>query len=137
MLRLLADENAVGQVEAVLAVCRGPALRDDWLSLDVELLTFDQLGFALGAAVPDDALWLACQALGVILITANRNAAGPSSLGPTIAARNTADALPVLTLADARRIETDGVYRESVATRLLDILYDADLYRGTGRLWLP
>jgi hypothetical protein len=73
----------------------------------------------------------------VILITGNRNAKEPDSLEVTIQLRNTAESLPVLTLASVERIRRDRVYAEAVADKLLDYLFSIDDFRGAGRLFLP
>jgi hypothetical protein len=45
--------------------------------------------------------------------------------------------LPVLTLADQDRVLRDRSYAGVVAERLLEILFDLDNLRGSGRLYLP
>ena len=72
-----------------------------------------------------------------MLITANRNADDPTSLEVVIRQRNHSRSMPVLTLSDADRILHDRQYAEAVARRLLEILLEIELYRGTGRLFLP
>jgi hypothetical protein len=47
----------------------------------------------------DRAVWEACQREHVILLTANRNEAGPDSLQATIQQYSTPASLPVFTLA--------------------------------------
>ena len=44
---------------------------------------------------------------------------------------------PVPTLANDQRVLRDRPYAEAVADRLLEILFDIDNYRGTGRLYVP
>lgn len=70
-------------------------------------------------------------------ITANRNAEGSDSLEAVIQAHLTSDTLPVFTLANVERIRRDRSYAEEVADRLLDLLFDIDNLRGTGRLFVP
>jgi hypothetical protein len=86
---------------------------------------------------PDDVVWQTCQREQLVLITANRNHDGPDSLEATIQAEGTDQSLPVLTLADADRILRSDDYAERVVRRLIEYLVDIDLYRGTGRLYLP
>jgi len=82
-------------------------------------------------------VWEACQREQVILLTANRNDDGPDSLEATIQQHNTPASLPVFTLANEQRVLRDRLYAEAVADRLLELLFDIDSYRGTGRLYLP
>jgi hypothetical protein len=97
--------------------------------------TFADLGLAENAT--DAAVWQACQENGVLLITGNRDATDPDSLEVTICERNRRDNLPVLTLANPRRIMRDRTYAEAVVERLFEILIDIEMYRGAGRLYLP
>ncbi len=50
---------------------------------------------------------------------------------------NNDQCLPVLTLADPDRIFRDRRYADAVVERLLEILFDLDNLRGSGRLYLP
>ena len=72
-----------------------------------------------------------------VLVTANRNDAGPESLEATIQQQNTPQSLPVFTLANDQRVLRDRQYAEKVADRLIEALSDIDSYRGTGRIYLP
>jgi hypothetical protein len=82
-------------------------------------------------------VWEACQREQVILLTANRNDAGPDSLEATLQQYNTPTSLPVFTLANEQRVLRDRLYAAAVADRLLEFLFDIDRYRGTGRLYVP
>ena len=135
MPALLADVNAEGHLDALLAVCRSPDWIEYWSYLQVSVERFSDLG--LPANVSDDVLWRTCQQRELLLVTANRNQDGPDSLGVTIALEGTADSLPVLTLGDAGRLLTDGDYCRAAAARLIEIIEDLDIVRGSGRLWLP
>jgi hypothetical protein len=73
----------------------------------------------------------------MILITGNRNAEGPDSLEVTLRMCNTAESLPVFTIADVDRVLNSKDYAERVVARLIDYLLEIDRYRGTGRLYLP
>jgi hypothetical protein len=132
---ILADANIQGHLQALLTVLEGPFWREVWASLALPLFTFRDLGLAVDAA--DATVWQICQQRQVILITANRNAAGPDSLEATIRTCNTATSLPVFTLADPGQVLRSRDYAERVAERLLEYLIDIDNYRGTGRLYLP
>ena len=54
-----------------------------------------------------------------------------------IRVENQPDSLPVVTLADPRRITRDRLYAQTVAERLLDYLMRIDEVRGTGRIYVP
>ncbi|ETW92428.1 MAG: hypothetical protein ETSY1_43655 [Candidatus Entotheonella factor] len=43
----------------------------------------------------------------------------------------------MFTLANDQRVLGDRPYAERIADRLLEILFDIDRYRGTGRIYLP
>jgi hypothetical protein len=45
--------------------------------------------------------------------------------------------LPVITLADSRRIYKDRAYAQHTAEALLEYLIDIESLRGTGRLYIP
>lgn len=135
MRGLLADANSEGSLRAILRVCRSPGWRDIWLELRVPAFAFKD--FSLDPEIKDDVLWQFCQDEGLILFTDNRNEIGATSLGRAIREKGTAQSLPVLTTADSRRVLTDRAYTAKAAERMIDILMDIDLYRGTGRLYLP
>ena len=62
---------------------------------------------------------------------------GPESLEATIQHQNTPQRLPVFTLANDQRVLRDRQYAETVADRLIKVLFDINSYRGTGRIYLP
>jgi len=135
MLGILADNNVLGQVETLIHFLKTPPWREIWLSLNLQVLMFEDLGLERGAA--DSELWSVCQERQVLLLTRNRNAAGPDSLEQTIRTRNLPSSLPVFTLANADRIRKNQAYAELVVERFLEYLLDIDNFRGTGRLYLP
>ena len=135
MLGLLADVNAGGHLRALLIVCDGPSWRSLWAALDVHVFRLEQLG--LPPSVADDVLWRACQQNNLVLLTANRNQQGSDSLGETIVRESTPQSLPVVTLADAERVLLDRAYCDRAVERFIEILMDIDLFRGSGRLWIP
>ena len=79
---------------------------------------------------------LTCQAADVLLITENQSA-GPDSLDQVIHDLSNETSLPVLTIADQRRVTRDPAYANGIALRLLDFLERIESLRGTGRLFLP
>jgi hypothetical protein len=135
MIRLISDNDVRGQFSRLLRICRQPPWREFWQGLDCNVCTFDELDLPENAS--DATVWRACQEAEALLITANRNADGVDSLGVTIREQNKSDFLPVLTLADPRRVLHDQEYAEAVVERLFEILMDIDLLRGTARLFMP
>ncbi len=135
MIRLMADNNAEGQVEILLRVLSGELWPSLWNEMETTVVTFEDLHLPREASDAD--LWRRCQGEQVILITNNRNADDPDSLESIIRAENRPDYLPVFTLAKPRRIEVDRDYAEAAALRLLEYLSRLDGIRGTGRLFLP
>lgn len=101
--------------------------------MDIE--SFRSLGF--DRQMPDDELWRACQGDGLVLVTGNRNKDGPTSLEAVIGAENTPTSLPVITVANLKRVTTDRAYAEATALRLLERLIDMPLLLGAGRLYIP
>ncbi len=135
MRRIMADNDVVGQVRTLVQLCESAPWDEFWRGARCELQTFADLGLAEDAT--DAQLWWACQKNDVLLITGNRNAEGPESLETTIRRHNDERCLPVLTLADQDRIARESRYAETVVERLLEIFFDLDNLRGTGRLYLP
>lgn len=132
---IVADHNLEGQFEVLLRILRTDPWRGIWEELGIEIASFEAMGLPVDAADAD--LWEACQRHDVVLITANRNKNGLNSLEATIAERNQASSLPVLTVADADQILTSGDYARRVVSQLLEFLFDLENIRGTGRLYLP
>src|SRR5262249_44455787 len=124
MLGILPDNNVVGQVETLVHFLNSPPWQEVWLSLNLQVLTFEDLG--LPRDVRDSILWQVCQERHVLLITRNRNAGGPDSLEAIIRALNTPAHLPVFTLANADRIRKNQPYAELVVERLLEYLLDIE-----------
>ena len=106
-----------------------------WEFLRLAQVSFADLGLLPGAA--DREVWEVCQRAQVVLVTANRNDAGPESLESIIQHQNTPQSLPVFTFANDQRVLRDRQYAETVADRLIEVLFDIDSYRGTGRIFLP
>lgn len=134
MLRIMADNDVVGHVRALVQLCESLPWAELWKEAQCELNSFVDLGLPEDAT--DAQVWWACQRNEVVLITANRNSEGPQSLEVTIRQHNNVRCLPVLTFANQDRILRDGRYAAAVVERLLEILFDLNL-RGSGRLYLP
>lgn len=74
---------------------------------------------------------------GYILLTGNRSTKdGDKSLELTIRHLVTPDSLPVLTISNLRRINSDPVYRQRCAEQMAEMVDDIERYRGTMRLYL-
>jgi hypothetical protein len=58
-------------------------------------------------------------------------------LESTIRSGNDETCLPVFTLANEDRFQNSREYASRVVEDLLEYLLDIELYRGTGRLYLP
>ena len=135
MLGILADANSIGYVQLLLRLLLEESRKESWLSLQCSTPTFAELGLAVTASERE--VWQVCQERELVLLTENRNARDPDSLETVIRELNTAQSLPVFTLANTRRLMRDREYAGRVADKLLDYLSDIDNYRGTGRLYLP
>jgi hypothetical protein len=132
---ILADINIQGHVEYLSALMKGEPWKEFWDDLGLEHATFDDLNLPHDAT--DAEIWEICQDREYVLITRNRNEDGPDSLEATIQAQNTAESLPVLTIADTERLLHSSEYAHRVVESLLDVLMRIDGLRGTGRLYLP
>ncbi len=135
MRGILADVNIEGILVHLGRIWLSDTWRDFWLDLGISIESFESLGLNLDS--PDGTVWRACQDHALILITANRNADGPASLEMVIRAENQPESLPVITLADARRVLRDNAYAEKTAEQILDYLMRVDQVRGAGRLYVP
>ena len=135
MKGIVSDADVVGQVERIVAVLQSRVWGDLWDELDCRVFSFEEL--ALDADSSDADVWEKCQATETVLVTGNRNADDPDSLEVTIQTQNDPTSLPVFTIADTKRILSDGGYTELVAETLLDYLIHIDNIRGAGRLYLP
>ena len=125
-------------VPAVVEVLRRVLESDEWAdycrAIGVEFTTFEDHGLARNAK--DQQVWETCQAVGAVLVTANR-AGGVGSLDETINTLGDAESLPVITVADPQRVLLDGDYAYQTAIQLLDFLERIDTLRGAGRLFVP
>ena len=131
----MSDNDVRGHVSRLMDICQSVAWADLWDDLQCVLCTFED--FHLDDDATDATVWQTCQDNDVLLITGNPNAEGPESLEVTIRQRSTAKSLPVLTLADPKRVDHDTSYAQAVVERLFDVLIDVEVLRGTGRLYLP
>jgi hypothetical protein len=115
MTAILVDHNLEGQ-SLLLA---GTLLEQSWTSL-LDLRFSHLADEGLPRSMSDRDLWHYAQAHGMVLLTANRRMLGPDTLEQTIREENTPTALPVLTIAAAKRMN-ERAYRERCANRLAEI----------------
>lgn len=135
MPALMADNDSRGQFAVILALLQSDDWREFWENLKFAVTDFENL--KLPASATDAAVWQACQEGQIILVTSNRNCQGPDSLEATILAHNLTDSLPVVTIANPKRLMKSKVYAVKAVERLLEYLLDLDNHRGAGRLYVP
>ena len=135
MRGILADINAEGILTNLRFIWLSASWRDLWFGLNLSVEDFKSLDLPSDAS--DRIVWKTSQEQKLVLITSNRNADGPNSLEMVIRDENQPDSLPVVTLADARRVLRDRFYAEKTAERILDYLSRIDQFRGAGRLYAP
>lgn len=132
---ILSDINIRGHVNFLVAIIESGTWQSIWRELNIKHLTFADAGLA--PASSDVMVWQFCQEHEYVLLTGNRNQTGADSLESTLRQRTTPRSLPVLTVSDPERFHHDRPYVDEVIESLLDILLDIDVYRGTGRLYVP
>lgn len=132
---LLADINAIGQVDHLVVLMQAEPWKEFWDHLNLQYLHFADVG--LDADTPDSVVWRTCQDRQLVLITDNRNLDSPESLEATIRSENAPTSLPVFTIANIQRLAQSHVYTAQVIESLLDALLRIDTLRGTGRMYLP
>ncbi len=135
MRGILADNDVEGFVELIHAIWLSDAWRDLWNGLGLSVQRFSALGLSRESS--DAVVWRTCQEEQLVLVTGNRNADVPDALEMVIRRENQPDSLPVVTLANPRRISRERAYAEKVAERLLDYVMRIDEVRGTGRIYVP
>lgn len=135
MKGILPDINIQGQAMILLLVWQSREWREVWESLGLSVHTFGEFGWNATAA--DNVIWRECQKRGLVLLTANRNQDGPTSLETTIREELAANSLPVFTIADPQRVQREASYAARTAVKLLQYFTDIDTVRGVGRLYVP
>jgi hypothetical protein len=135
MPRILADHNVERHVQVMVGLLASPAWSGIWELVGYEVESFDRLG--IGDDTVDTELWRLCQEREIVLITANRNAQGPTSLEVAIQTLGTPRSLPVITIGDPDRLLRDREYARRAAAQLLEYLLDIERLRGAGRLYVP
>ena len=135
MKGILADINVIGPVSSLVRQMQTPEWIDIWISLNIELKHFDEVG--LSEDSEDLEIWQACQSEQLVLVTDNRNRDREDSLEAAIREHNQADCLPVFTISSMSRFKTSREFAEKVLEDFFDYLLRIDEVRGTGRLYLP
>ncbi len=106
-----------------------------WLEfISVQFVTFREVGLSIESS--DRAVWRYAQEHQMMILTANRNMKGEDSLEQVMREENTENSYPVLTIGSLDRF-SESDYRERCAERLIEIVVDADKYKGVGRLFIP
>ena len=132
---VMADNDVERQFQVLLGIMQGDALAEFWSDACLSVCTFESLG--LPRDLPDRDLWQICQKNEIVLVTGNRNQQGPASLEGAIRELNTPQSLPVITLANPRRVLDNKAYAQHTAEKLLVYLVFRDKLRGSGRLYVP
>ena len=132
---ILADINIQGQVDILRLILEGSYWGEVWQSLHASCYTFPDLGLPANAS--DWIVWETCQQRRLVLVTGNRNDDAPDSLEAAIRTRNTAECLPVITLADPEQVRHGSGYANRAIAKLLEYLLEIEKFYGTGRLYIP
>lgn len=107
-----------------------------WLELlDIPMLTFADIGLPVDTS--DREIWRYVQTHQLLLLTANRNDDGADSLERAIQDENTPTSLPVLTIGDADRVQTDRLYCQQCAEKIVDVITRLENHLGVGRIFIP
>jgi hypothetical protein len=131
---VMADNDVGGAMTVLRRILESADHAGFLVLLGASFTDFESLGLPRDAA--DRIVWQSCQAAEVILVTGNR-AGGPDSLDQVIRDLADENSLPVLTIADQRRVARDSAYANVTALRMLDFLERIESLRGTGRLFIP
>jgi Domain of unknown function (DUF5615) len=89
---ILADANCEGHLALLLRLFQQHWRQEVWEFLRLAQVSFADLGLPPGAS--DREVWEVCQREQVVLLTANRNDAGPESLEATMQQHNMPESLP-------------------------------------------
>lgn len=130
-MNFLIDYNLTGDT----VLFWGTLSAEGWLELlPIRFFTFKDVGLSMDSS--DRIVWHFAQTNQMILITANRNMKGSDSLEQMIREANMPNSLPILTIGNPDRFD-ESVYRQRCATRLIEILFDLENYKGAGRIFIP
>jgi hypothetical protein len=132
---ILVDANIEGHGTRIWQRLQSADWREFTVALDLTFLSFRDVGLADDS--PDDAVWRHCQERSYYLLTSNRNEDSEDSLEATIRREGTLESVPVLTLPLPDRVYHSKAFLERVVDKLLTFVMNADVIRGSGRLYLP
>lgn len=137
MQGLLADINVQGHLAILQQRLTAQDLWKILEGLNLQLATFAEVHLARN--INDRELWNFCQSEKWVLFTENRNHEDENSLSATIADSFETGQLPVITLANKRRFETDRDYADLIAREVADILFDIAVfeYQAPPRIYVP
>jgi len=130
-MKFLIDYNLKGKS----LILWGVVASEGWLELiEIKFLQFEDVGLPRDSS--DLFVWNFAQQNQMILITANRNMKGKTSLEQTIREKNTDLSLLVVTISNVDRLD-EKVYREKCVASLIEIGLDIENYLGSGRIFIP
>lgn len=131
-IRILSDENCIGQVEAIYNELKRLGYAE---LLEIELLSWEEAGLIKG--MDDEPLWRFCQEQNCLLVTGNRTGDdGTESLEHVIQSLIEPTSLPVLTIGNLKRVTKDSQHRTACAERLAEIVFEIEIYVGVPRQYL-
>jgi hypothetical protein len=138
MRGLLADVNVQGHLPYLLHLLEAMDLSGVFEAIELRFVTFRDVG--LDRRMDDRTLWSYCQQEQWVLFTEDRNDDGPDSLKRTLDDSWVEGHLPVLTLSNKGRFESNRTYAdrvaEDVATLLFGIYSDGS-FRDQPRIHVP
>jgi hypothetical protein len=130
-VKVLVDHD----IEGHALLLWGVLAAEGWLDLiDIDLVMFNDVGLPIDSS--DRTVWRFAQMNEMILLTNNRNMDGADSLEQTLREENTDESLPVITIGNINRLE-DRSYRNQCISRLVDIIFEIESYRGAARFFIP
>lgn len=132
MIDVSIDHNMEGHA----SVLRTVLPEEEWNAFGVG--TFLRLTEAgLDSSSSDRDIWRWIQQNRLLLLTGNRTGNDPDSLELTWRDELSSTSMPVITVANLRRIFADKDYRYECAICLADVAMTLDKHLGTGRVWIP
>lgn len=133
MITLLSDYNCERQAKEILYRLRRLGYGEQ---LGIEILFFKDVNLSINSN--DEEVWQLCQQNGYYLLTSNRNTKdAETSLHGVLGRLANEKSLPVITIGDPRRVISDGVYCQACAESIMQIIFNAELYLGVPRLYIP
>lgn len=137
MRGLLADVNVEGHSRFLHQLLVSLDLWSILREIGIEIAVSAELG--LSRELDDRALWNHCQQDGWVLFTDNRNMDDADSLQATIVDSWQDGNLPVLTLANKDKFESEAEYARQVASDIAELLFGIahGEYCGQPRIYVP